>query len=492
MVQTRAQVAAEQERKKRHRELPKATTRQHQPAGEQSKEHPIPSKRIDKRAIRRPPKSSPKPTSKQQQPPRSAAPETRDLDAANSVKIDNPIAFWVEKHRWPSQPIDPRMNRILARRCQPPSKRKTAGSSSSAVTSSDQMPNEKKVTPYEQSTYKLVLSTKGSFMRPELHGVPKAMVEACSVLLDSEQTFPRDSLFQDDRFENTRLSIRNKNEVRILRDITPLIVPSAEVLVIYGSSNLNCLVGSTNEKWKHSIPLVGPQPQPDYSLGFREEAFTNGQLAKLSPFIGDLGAGDLSFFMATPNMYFPFFACEVKCGTGSLDVAERQNAHSMTLAVRGVVELFLYVKREAEINQQILAFSVAHDNSTVKLCGHYAVIKGKDDIKYYCYPILDVALRARDKWAGYQFVKNIYDKWMPDHLKRIHSAIDQIPSDLVSRVHSVEESTALPQDPGSLAGLDESLLDGGAGSSHLDSQAASTLGPKPAKRRKRPVVESPQ
>jgi hypothetical protein len=42
--------------------------------------------------------------------------------------------------------------------------------------------------------------------------------------------------------------------------------------------------------------------------------------------------------MATYYMYFPFLACEVKCGAAALDVADRQNAHSMTLAARGIVE----------------------------------------------------------------------------------------------------------------------------------------------------------
>jgi hypothetical protein len=35
-------------------------------------------------------------------------------------------------------------------------------------------------------------------------------------------------------------------------------------------------------------------------------------------------------------MYFPFFTCEVKCSARSLRVADNQNAHGMTLAVRGV------------------------------------------------------------------------------------------------------------------------------------------------------------
>lgn len=38
--------------------------------------------------------------------------------------------------------------------------------------------------------------------------------------------------------------------------------------------------------------------------------------------------------MATWQMYFSFLTCEVKCGTAALDVADRQNAHSATLAIQ--------------------------------------------------------------------------------------------------------------------------------------------------------------
>jgi hypothetical protein len=56
------------------------------------------------------------------------------------------------------------------------------------------------------------------------------------------------------------------------------------------------------------------------------------------------------------EVYFQTFTYEVKCGAAALDVADRQNAHSMTLAVRGIVELFRLVKREKELHQEILAF----------------------------------------------------------------------------------------------------------------------------------------
>ena len=49
-------------------------------------------------------------------------------------------------------------------------------------------------------------------------------------------------------------------------------------------------------------------------------------------------------------MYFLFLTCEVKCNAMALDIADQQNAHSMTLVVRGVVEFFRLVKRKKEIH----------------------------------------------------------------------------------------------------------------------------------------------
>jgi hypothetical protein len=118
--------------------------------------------------------------------------------------------------------------------------------------------------------------------------------------------------------------------------------------------------------------VQGPRPQPDYSVGFRRSAFTDKQLNRLDQLIGSVY--DTSFFAATYQMRFPFLTCEVKCGAAALDVADRQNAHSMTLAVRGVVELYKAVKREKELHREILAFSISHDHRSVRIYGHYAVI----------------------------------------------------------------------------------------------------------------------
>ncbi|KAK1474207.1 hypothetical protein CCUS01_17097, partial [Colletotrichum cuscutae] len=92
------------------------------------------------------------------------------------------------------------------------------------------------------------------------------------------------------------------------------------------------------------------------------------------------------------------------------------------------VELFRLVKREREIDRQILAFSSSHDYRLVRINNHYPVIDGKTT-KYYRYPIRTfdfTELDGKEKWTAYQFTRNVYTVWVPTHFKRICSIIDQM------------------------------------------------------------------
>lgn len=368
----------------------------------------------------------------------------------------------------------------LARR--PSLGRKRSNSATSTPTTLT-TPSDVKSTQYRDPRYKKLLAAMGVFMdlQPD-HGITVESKTCYMTLLTSEQTFPTDSLFRDDRFEETCRKVANKNEARVLRDISPLIVPSAENLATCGSAGLECLVESVNEPWSSSIPIITPRPQPDYSVGFLQTAFTSEQLAKLKPFVGDPFDGDQSFFMATKDMYFPFLTCEVKCGLRSsdLDVADCQNAHSMALAARGIVKLFRNVGRENEIHRQIVSFSVSHDHHFVRLDGYYPVIDGKNT-RYYRHPIYEFSFTTMDgkeKWTAYRFVKNIYDKWMPDHFKRICSAIDQLP-DLDLEVPALSNPNGLFQDLGNQVPLSEADSE-----SPIRMDTSRDTMPAPAKKRK--------
>ena len=261
-------------------------------------------------------------------------------------------------------------------------------------------------------------------------GITDTSRDFYQTLLGKEQTIPQGTLFRDDLFDETCKSVQGRNEAMIIRDISPLICPSAQVLKIFGAKHLNSLCESVNEGWNSAEEFEGTRPQPDYSVGFGQSAFTPEQLNKLKPFVGEPGFKLLTHFMATTRMYFPFLTCEVKCGAAALDVADRQNAHSMTIAVRALVGLFRFVKREKELDREILAFSISHDHRSVRIYGHYCVIEG-EKTTFYRHPIhmFDfTALDGKEKWTTHIFVKNVYDYHSLKLHKIICSGIDDLPA----------------------------------------------------------------
>ncbi len=142
--------------------------------------------------------------------------------------------------------------------------------------------------------------------------IPENIKILCKNLLGAAQALPQDSLFRDDLFKKTCEKIRNRNEAMVIRDIGSLIVPSAQTLATYGATHVNHLYECVNEGWNSAIPFHGTRPQPDYSVGFGRPAFTEEQLKKLEPFVGEIGSKALTYFMATTRMYFPFLTCVLR------------------------------------------------------------------------------------------------------------------------------------------------------------------------------------
>lgn len=413
--------------------------------------------------------------------------QLQEAEKHTSTAITDPLQSWVLNKKWPRECFEPDdqartellehdswLDDIMAQPPIPvvqyvernglryplpvkkaPASLRRKQSDSSLTGSSDQKNRESKSTPYRDLRYATLLAAKGSYMEKSDLGIANTSLSSYKTLLSSDQTIPTDSLLRDDVFEATCRSVQDRNESRIIRSISPYIVPSAEDLATMGATKLKCLIENVNEGWTGSIPVEGPRPQPDYSVGFRRSAFTEEQLNRLDPLVGSVF--DTSFFVATYRMYFPFLTCEVKCGAAALDVADRQNAHSMTIAVRSVVELYRAVKREKELNREILAFSISHDHRSVRIYGHYAVIDD-NQTTFYRHPIKTIDITSeegKDKWSAYKFTKNVYHIWMPTHLERICSAINQLPPSLDFQVFQgpgvqSEEATGLSQDMGSL------------------------------------------
>lgn len=271
--------------------------------------------------------------------------------------------------------------------------------------------------------------------------------DLCKKLRDTEQEVPRDSFFSDDIFRRICERLQNKNEARIIRDLSPLIVPSAESLFLHGATHLKRLTETVDEGWIKSIAIVnGPQPRPDFSVGLKAIAFTPDQRKKLQPHVGNWQT--TSRLMATDEMYFPFLTSEVKCGNEALNVADRQNAHSASVAVNALIELYRAVGRHDKLHREILAFSISHDNKAVRIYGHYALIKGRDTA-FHRHPIHSfdfTALGGQERWTCYKFIRNVYDTFVPIHLERICAVIDDLPDPEAFQVQPLSQQSAEPAD----------------------------------------------
>ncbi len=266
-------------------------------------------------------------------------------------------------------------------------------------------------------------------MRKSKLDITNASRTLYQILLNSKQTVSQNSLFRDDLFNETCESVLDRNEAMIVQDIYSLICSFAQVLRIYNVKHLKDLIESVNEDWTGSIAMKNSLSKSNYSVEFRRSVFIDEQLKKLDSLIDNVF--DNFFFIAIYRMYFSFLICEVKCNAVALDIVDRQNAHSMTVVVRSVVKLYKAVKREKELHQKILVFSVLHDHKSMRIYDYYAIIE-KDNTIFYRHSIKKFSFTSeeeKNKWTTYKFIKNVYNIWMSSHLKKICLIIDKLSPD---------------------------------------------------------------
>ncbi|KAL8885689.1 MAG: hypothetical protein Q9192_006604 [Flavoplaca navasiana] len=401
-----------------------------------------------------PPQKRPRPTDG---PKPSWNPQPTEQQAATSLgqSRTSHIAHWAQQGQvWPSEFFE--VNKMLPRRRSIASLRRKRSDASlgTAVTPSDLTTND---AVYRHPNYAYIMEKEaGSFLKEYKEGATQASEALCQSLLDREQAIPPDTIFRDDTFARACQQFSGKNEARIFKDCTPLIVPGAESHALLSADRrLDVAIESVNEGWLCSNPITNTRPQPDYAVGFCRSAFSDDQLKKLGPYIAD--PFSTSHIMGTYYMVFPFLTCEVKSGgSATLDIADRQNLHSMTIALRGIVELFKLVSRVHEIHRRVLTFSVSHDHETVRIYGHYPVIEG-DRATYWRYPIRKYDFTERrglERWTAYKFTKNVYDIWMPKLFELILSAVDQLTPEMAAPLEAraagadVSESTGPSQQVG--------------------------------------------
>lgn len=287
-------------------------------------------------------------------------------------------------------------------------------------------------------------------------------------LQESEETLLRDLLMgnrvpagQDCPFPLENLSIvinrtQHSNKSRIRRDISPWLIPSAELLFFCGELAADYIGEEVNGLWTRCATMGGTQPKPDYTVGLSPSSFTPDEFEKLINY-----STPTKPVHVTPGLCFPFLICEVKTGEKGFGEADRQNIHSASIAVRAIIELFKSAFGSASdqvknLYGQLLVFTVSQSSVAVSLHGHYAVAtRDGKGLRFHRYPIDTLTLTKRkesDRFVCYNFVRNLYDNFAPKHRQRIQDATAALPSLSKRTTLSPAASESQMQDEGSQSG----------------------------------------
>ena len=293
--------------------------------------------------------------------------------------------------------------------------------------------------------YEQVLEQAGIFMSLETRKTISAESKSlCDVLLNSFFPPPTNSLFGNRSFVLALNALRSENEPRVQRDITPLLVPCVSLLYLQERiQKCEHLSAKVQNEWTKVMALAGPLPKPDYCVGLMPSAFTADEVKVLRTY-----SSPVRPTLFRDGFYFPFLMCEVcaentsgsfnyiinaskvKCGEQGVNVAERQNMHSASIAVNTIVELYRdpAVASEEELDGKILAFSISHDHRLVLIHGHYARVTAGEKTTLHRHLLVSFTLDGDDKvqWKAYHIVRKIYDHFAPVHVARIKSAIEKL------------------------------------------------------------------
>ncbi|KAE8329212.1 hypothetical protein BDV39DRAFT_203155 [Aspergillus sergii] len=95
----------------------------------------------------------------------------------------------------------------------------------------------------------------------------KEDIELCKQLLQQETEVPQDTMFQSEYFRDFQDALRNRSEKRLLIDLHPLPMPSAEDQFIRGRKSLKDVIDGYIDPWEKTAHLgaestTGPHPWP--------------------------------------------------------------------------------------------------------------------------------------------------------------------------------------------------------------------------------------
>lgn len=294
-----------------------------------------------------------------------------------------------------------------------------------------------------------------------------ASADACSKLFEGDRKPASFPVYPADQVNQVLALAQNENEAIIQRDVMPLVVPSARNLHLCGERGLNMIGETLSVEWTRCASMGSTRPKPDFVAGLSRSAFSLAEFEALQNY-----ASPEQPFQFTPALCLPFLICEAKSGEEGINKADRQNLHSASISVRAILKLALAAfgknsPRVTELYGQVLVFTISHNHDQVHVYGHYATVAA--DINPFnqhgnattntsddnaCDPPLEyhryylgvwslTALQGRNRYTPYNFVRNVYDHFVPQHLQRVKDFAQQLSCDLRPRTSALFAASAL-------------------------------------------------
>jgi hypothetical protein len=261
-------------------------------------------------------------------------------------------------------------------------------------------------------------------MNESVAGPIKEDIEFCEKLLSEKVKIPQNTIFDDKSGWNFQQILRRRSEVGLLVDLHPLLMPSVGKQFLEEKEipeHLRHVVDGYNDLWTNAEPICGPRPTPDHARGLDWTFFSQSQYRKLR-----INPNGPSPYTMRDDMWFPYLTAEVKCVLQDLEVAKRQNMHSMCIASRALVSLSQAAGQPEKLHRRILGFSISHDLERLSIYGYYPEInQGK--VAYYRWTVAEFNNIWENRWVCYSFVENLDRKFVPIHVNLLKELLERIP-----------------------------------------------------------------
>lgn len=248
-----------------------------------------------------------------------------------------PISYWAVHHTWPKNFTEhnPMASSNSTNKRQRTSDRSQSGKDERSRSYS-QSRKDGEVPEQYTAAYERHILTKGLDMDP-FKGEELVSEESKKLCIDLQQITHKTiepTIFPTGAIRKVINFCRNRNEAIVNRDVTPMIMPPITSLYFGGDNSLEHVIDEVNADWYDQCVLEGPRLHPDLAIGLFSSAFTEGEIDKLRRY-----TSVDNWTQTTMHMFFPFLMCEVKCGREGLDIADRQNMHSCSVAVRAILRI---------------------------------------------------------------------------------------------------------------------------------------------------------